>query len=69
MVYLLHNSHDYYDKKPIEFPLIVWILFGIITLIPILNCIATVIYIIHLAVGYSENIIEFNNEFWLGKKY
>ena len=69
IVYLLRNSHEYYDNKPIKFPLIIWILIGIATCIPVLNSIGSIILIVFAIVNYSEGDIEFNDDFWLTKEY
>lgn len=69
IVYLLRNSHDYYSNKPIKFPLIIWILIGIATCIPVLNSIGSIILIVFAIVNYSEGDIEFNDDFWLTKEY
>ena len=69
IVYLLRNSHDYYNNKPIKFPLIIWILIGIATCIPVLNSIGSIILIVLAIVNYSEGDIEFNDDFWLTQEY
>lgn len=69
IVYLLRNSHDYYSNKPIKFPLIIWILVGISTLIPIVNSIGSIILIVFVISGYGEGDIEFNDDFWLTQEY
>lgn len=69
IVYLLRNSHSYYDNEPIKFPLIIWILIGIATIIPIINSIGSVILIVFAITNYSEGDIEFNDDFWLTKEY
>ena len=46
IVYLLRNSHDYYNNKPIKFPLIIWMLIGISMFIPIANSIGSLVLII-----------------------
>jgi hypothetical protein len=44
-----------------------WLIFAVITLIPVINCIACIIYIAMLGMAYSENDIELNEDFWLAK--
>ena len=68
IIYLLRNSHDYRDK-PIKFPLIIWLLIGISTFIPVVNSIGSIILIIFAIVAYSEGDIEFNDDFWLTQEY
>ena len=68
IVYLIRNSHDYRDK-PFKFPLIIWILVGISTCVPIINSIGSIILIIITVLGYSEGDIEFNDDFWLTQEY
>lgn len=69
IVYLLRNSHSYYDNEPIKFPLIIWIFIGISIFIPIINSIGSVILIVFAIANYSEGDIEFNDDFWLTKEY
>lgn len=69
IVYLLRNSHDYYDNKTIKFPLIIWILIGISIFIPIINSIGSIILIVFAICNYSEGDIELNDDFWLTKEY
>ena len=69
IVYLLRNSHSYYDNDPIKFPLIIWILIGISTFVPILNSIGSIILIVFAIANYSEGDIEFNDDFWLTQEY
>lgn len=69
ITHLLHNSHYYSNEDPVKFPLILWIIFAAITLIPIANCIACIIYIVILSCAYGDNYIKFNNDFWLAKMY
>lgn len=69
IVYLLRNSHDYYDDEPIKFPLIIWILIGILTCIPVINSIGSIIFIVFTITNYGEGDIELNDDFWLTQKY
>lgn len=69
IVYLLRNSHSYYDNKPVKFPLIIWILVGILTCIPVLNSIGSIFLIVFAIVSYSDGDIEFNEDFWLTQEY
>lgn len=68
-LHLLKNSHFYRDEESIKLPLGLWILILIVPFIPIANIAACVIYIIALVDSYSEKEIEFNEDFWLMKKY
>lgn len=71
--HLLHNSqyHKRWNNPPVPFtlPLILWILFMATTFVPVLNNIATIVYIIILIVNYSDGTIELREDFWLAKKY
>jgi uncharacterized membrane protein len=69
IAHILHNSHFYRNEEPIKFPLIMWLIFAVITLIPVINCIACIIYIIMLGMAYSDDDIELNDDFWLAKRY
>jgi hypothetical protein len=68
---MLHNSH--YNKhcgdEPFKLPLIIWILVGIVTIIPVLNIIATVFFIYLIIQAYSNMDIVTNDDFWLTKEY
>jgi hypothetical protein len=69
IAHILHNSHFCRNEEPIKFPLIMWLIFAVITLIPVINCIACIIYIIMLGMPYSDDDIELNDDFWLAKRY
>jgi len=69
IIYLLRNSHSYYDNEQIKFPLIIWILIGISTFIPIINSLGSIILIVFAICNYSEGDIELNDDFWLTKEY
>lgn len=70
LAYILHNSHVNYGKcKPFTLPLILWIAFGITTFIPIINIVASIIYIIIAGISYGQCDIETNDDFWLTKRY
>lgn len=68
-LYLVKNSHFYRDEEPVKLPLGLWILLIFITLIPVLNVIVCVIGIAFLFNLYEESELEFNEDFWLMKKY
>ena len=71
IAYIFHNSH--YDKRygdePFKLPLIIWILVGIVTIIPVLNITATVFFIFLTIQAYSNADIITNDDFWLTKEY
>ena len=69
IAHLLHNSHFYRSGDPVKLPLILWIIFAAITLIPVVNCIACLINIVMICVAYCDDEIEFNDNFWLAKMY
>lgn len=69
ILYLLRNSHVINCEEPIRFPLFVYLLEAIILLIPILNTIGTIVSIMWIITAYGEADIEFNEDFWLAKKY
>lgn len=68
-LYLVKNSHFYRDEEPVKLPLGLWILLIFITLIPVLNVIVCVIGIAFVFNLYEERELEFNEDFWLMKKY
>lgn len=71
--HLLTNSH--YPKRlgnperPFKMPLILWILFVVITFVPILNVVFNLVYIILILVNYLDGTLEFEEDFWLAKEY
>lgn len=71
--YLLTNSHFPKTREnpeiPFKMPLILWILFVLITFIPAINVVSDLIYIILIFVNYLEGDLEFNEDFWLAKEY
>ena len=70
LAYTLHNSHwDHGAHKPFTLPLILWILIGISTLIPIVNVIATIIYVVLACIEFDDGNLKINADFWLAKRY
>lgn len=69
ILYLLRNSHELNNKEPIRFSLFIYFLGVIILFIPILNAVCTIALIIGTIMFYTEGDIEFNEDFWLAKKY
>ena len=71
IAYILHNSH--YDKKyggdPFKLPLIIWIVAGIVTIIPVLNILVTIFFIFLTIQAYSNMDVVTNDGFWLTKEY
>lgn len=67
IAYILHNSH--FGDEPFKLPLIIWIVAGIVTIIPVLNIIATVFFIFLTIQAYSNADIITNDDFWLTKEY
>lgn len=55
--------------KPCQLPIIVWIICGIVSLIPICNIVLTVILIIYLLTSYLDEDYHISEKHWLGKKY
>lgn len=68
-LYLVKNSHFYRDEEPVKLPLGLWILLILITFIPVINIIICIIGIAFLFNLYEERDLEFNEGFWLMKKY
>lgn len=70
LFYVIRNSHWGYGKREtFKLPLILWILIGISTIIPIANTIATIIYVIIILMSYANGDLETNDDFWLTKEY
>ena len=70
IAYLLHNSHNGYEEGDLfKMPLILWILIGISTIIPVLNTIASIFYIVFTIRAYADGDVELNDNFWLTKEY
>ena len=68
-IYLVKNSHFYREEDPVKLPLGIWILLLLATCIPVINIIMCVIECVFLFNAYDENDLEFNEDFWLIKKY
>lgn len=69
MIYLVRNSHFYREVQPVKFSLIVWVLYGVFMLIPILNLIVTIICAIVVIKSYLSQDLILNDDFWLNQKY
>ena len=70
MAYILRNSHyGFGDKKPFKMPLIVWIAVGILTTIPVVNNIVSLVSIVFIFNLYCNGELETNDDFWLTKEY
>lgn len=64
---------DYYTDEHVKLPLKLWILWGIVILIPILSGISVIAVGISMIVSASEGDIywglKFNKDHWLNKEY
>ena len=70
LFYVIRNSHWSYGKREtFKLPLILWILIGISTIIPVVNTVTTIIYIIATWMSYANCDLETNDDFWLTKEY
>ena len=69
MIYLVRNSHSYCEVEPIKFSLIIWMLYGVLMLIPVLNLIVTAICAIVVIKSYLSQDLFLNDDFWLNQKY
>lgn len=68
VAYILRNSHDR-KKEPFKMPLIVWIIFGILTIIPVINSLVSLIVVVFVFNIYCGGELETNDDFWLTKEY
>ena len=70
VAYILRNSH-YGDRNKTSFkmPLIMWIIFGILTIIPVINNIASLTIVVFTLFAYCDGELETNDDFWLTKEY
>lgn len=70
LAYILRNSHyGFRDKRPFKMPLIVWIVLGILTTIPVVNSTVSLISIVFIFNLYCNGELETNDDFWLTKEY
>lgn len=69
LAYLFHNCQEYKTNKPLKLPLIVWIAFVIITFIPIINIISSLIFITTISMCFDDCNIKFKEGFWLAKEF
>ena len=68
MAYLFHNSR-YRNGEKCTLNLATWIVYGIITFIPIVNVFFTIVCIVYLSISYSERDYIIQEDSWLGKRY
>lgn len=70
VAYILRNSHfGNISKDPFKMPLIVWIAFGILTIIPVINNLVSLIIVVFVFNLYCGGELETNDDFWLTKEY
>ena len=69
IIYLIRNSHSYREVEPIKLSLILWILYGVFMLIPVLNLIVTIICAVVVIKSYLSQYLILNDDFWLNQKY
>lgn len=70
VAYILRNSHfGTIGKEPFKMPLIVWIVFGILTTIPVINSLISLIIVVFVFNLYYGRELETNDDFWLTKEY
>lgn len=70
VAYILRNSHcGRGNKKSFKMPLIVWIIFGILTIMPIINILVSLIVVVFVFNLYCGGELETNDDFWLTKEY
>jgi hypothetical protein len=69
IIYLVRNSHFYREVQPVKFSLIVWVLYGALLLVPILNLTITLICAIVVIKSYLSQDLILNDDFWLNQKY
>lgn len=67
VAYILRNSHC--GKSPFKMPLIIWIVFGILTIIPVINSLVSLIVVVFVFNLYCSGELETNDDFWLTKEY
>lgn len=68
LAYLFHNSRHLNGKK-LTLPIATWLVWAIITLIPIVNGVITFGLIINAVLMYSDEDWIIQEESWLGKRY
>ena len=69
--YIVHNSEwkpDGYRIVPFKLPIVLWLIIFIVMFIPIVNVLAALVHIILLAIGYGDNTLRLNKNFWLSKE-
>jgi hypothetical protein len=69
VAYILRNSHYGIGKEPFKMPLIVWIAFGILTIIPVINSLVSLVVVVFVFNLYYGGELETNDDFWLTKEY
>ena len=66
--YIYRNSVTRYDT-PCKPTVATWIVFGVLTLVPIVNMVITVALAIFLTICYGEGDYKVSGEHWLGRRY
>lgn len=66
--YIYRNSVTRYDT-PCKPTVATWIVFGVLTLVPIVNMVITVALAAFLTIGYGEGDYKVSEEHWLGRRY
>lgn len=66
--YIYRNSVTRYDTscKP---TVATWIVFGVLTLVPIANMVITLALVMFLAISYYDGDYRISDNHWLGKRY
>jgi hypothetical protein len=66
--YIYRNSVTRYDT-PCKPTVATWIVFGVLTLVPIVNMVITVALATFLTICYGEGDYKVSEEHWLGRRY
>lgn len=69
LAYLFHNCQECRTNKPLKLPLILWITFVIITFVPFINIMSSVILIAIFSIYFIDGDVKFKEGFWLAKEF
>lgn len=65
--YIYRNSVTRYDT-PCKPTIATWLVFGILTLVPIGNIVLTVALAVFLAISYGDGDYKISDKHWLGRR-
>ena len=66
--YIFHSSENR-RKEPCTLPIFVWLIYGILIFIPVVNLVESALWVIYLTDSFYDGSIRISEKNWLGKRY